>query len=454
MSDAKLNLKYLDTFDAHESEICFTKREFSASARMNGLTVSSLAVCAEKPDIRKIETVLKAIADSAPDSLKSAFNKTLHLETQLNKKVFYKELSQLASYISKESNRLCWTPPSEYVDDLLAKRLISNDGIQQNEPWLGAIAKQISTIRLCHLRQISKKGNDLNDLRHFDAHLQGKTHPSYRERIKAAHEVLTETDLFSQAKEVLANSMKHLDVKNSSKPIDLYVIRPIKDYTDTSNSYNFLTATYVKLLSQNLELAAQKYYPHMHINIYEKPVMMLTKTNRTDASPLGRILKQPLFEVTDIKDKNVIIADDHVNAGAFTASLFSQIEALGGRVVGIASFSRHPNSEKVLISSELVRELTNLYPKEDIDMVLNPLGLSVDTLTRREGLTLLSMFIDGNDSQHKTVFESTMQAINGAYAQIIEGIGDDLESEVSMPPKTPQMLMSEIKHAFASGPVR
>lgn len=438
---------------SHQIGPAFVTRHFTGSSLGQPGDISSLVVCSEKPDIGCVERVLDEIIEKAPSRVYVALRPLSDLRAQWRSSAFLNNLNRKFVEAAKDVNSIAWTPPKSIEERLIGLHLLSNDGITSDTNWFDAFVRQVSTVRLCHVRHISKKGCDLTGRRHFDAHLTPEDHESYKGRVEAAMEFLNTANIPLQARQLLLQAFKKSGYGFQGK-FDLYVFRPVKDYADHSNSYNFLTAVYTKLLRDALTNVARAYFPTSHIQIHDEPVMMLTKTNRTDADSLGRIVKQPLFEIGDVEGKHVIIADDHINAGAFTATLMSQAEEKGACVVGIASFSRHPNSGTLTLKPRVKSALLGLYPQETLDTVLARVGVSVDTLTNREGLTLLSILMDGSNDNHRNVFQGVMSEVNGEYNHLLDGIGDDLGSELHKSPKTPQELLMEINDMFSAGSVR
>lgn len=431
----------------------FAVRNFSPEAAANLADISSLIVCSEKPDISAVERVLDDIVEEAPYEIACHLQPISELRRQWHRNAFRASYGPHVKYASDAAGKISWSPSQENQDRLKSKHLLSNDDITETSNWFDTFVKQVSAIRLCHVRHISKKGCDLNGERHFDAHLTPEGHVSHRSRVEAAMEVLSSANISLQAKQLLFQAIEKAEYRFQTT-LNLHVLRPVKDYADHTNSFNFLTATYCKLLRDALGEVASTYFPTSDIRVHDEPVMMLTKTNRTDADSLGRIVKQPLFELGDVDGKFVIVADDHVNAGAFTTTLVSQAEANGANVVGVASFSRHPNSGNLLLKPTLKEALLTLHPQDEIDTLLSRVGVSIDTLTNREGLTLLSILMDGANDNHRDIFYSAMADVNGRYNHLLDGIGDDLECELIQPSKTPQDLLIEIDEMFQHGTVR
>lgn len=431
----------------------FVTRHFTEKTQAQLSDISALVVCAEKPNIGCVEGILDDIVQEAPRSVSMHLKPLSQLKLQWRKAAFENGLSHRLQIASDSINVMRWSPSAELQDKVRAAHLLSNDCITGEHSWFDAFVKQVSAIRLCHVRHISKKGCDLTGARHFDAHLTPEDHASYRGRVEAAMEVLGTANIPLQAKKLLFKAVEKsaYDFKSA---LDIHVLRPVKDYADHSNSYNFLTAVYTKMLRDALQGVARTYFPTSEIRVHDEPVMMLTKTNRTDADSLGRIVKQPLFQLGDIQGKNVIVADDHVNAGAFTTTLVSQAEDMGANVVGVASFSRHPNSGELSLKPCVKKSLLTLHPQEQLDELLGRVGVSVDTLTNREGLTLLSILMDGANDNHRTTFHCVMTEVNGEYNNLLDGIGDDLDCELSKAPKTPRELLQEIDDMFRMGSVR
>ena len=425
----------------------FKRKGFANEA---AATVSALMVCAERPDVDVVEQIIGDVIEEAPVALAEYLYAFYEQRKTWDKESFGRSMHQLRSLIDHALENEAWAPSEALQKKLAETKLSTIDQVAAEYTWMDELEEQIRSIRYCHLRSIAKKGVDLDGTRHCDGDLKPIDDPASLLRIEAAHEVLSQRDIHLQAKEILKRA-----VASNKEPIEIFCMRPVKDYDNPTQSYNFLTATYETLLREAIKKTAADLYPGKHITVIDQPILMLTTTNRTDASPFGRILKQPLFDIpTNLEGKHVVIIDDHVNAGAFAATLASQAHDVGANILGVFVYSRHPNSKSLTIDDEIRQALQQTCDAKKLDHLLEGFGLSIDTLTNREGLTLLAILTDGNDEQGCAHFTAISDRLNGKHHRIVSGIKDDLTVELAKPAETIEGLENDIQQLLKAGCLR
>lgn len=396
--------------------------------RPDAAQISSLMVCAERPDAELVTSIIKAIIQEAPLAIAEDLQTLFALSKEWDKERFNSEMACYMARVEKLVAREDWSPSPALQEKLTHTHLTSADGCHDDAGWLTNFEQQIRSVRYCHLRSIAKKGTDLDGTVQFEPRFTPENHPDGRARIRAAIEVLKQCNIDEQAREVLG---KHVPADNHH-PVEILCMRPVRDHENSENSYNFQTATYAALLRDALTRVAEQDYPGMFI-IKDHPAVMQTFTNRTNASLFGRIIKQPVFNVGDTAGKKAVVIDDHVNAGGFSRTLSAQIEQAGGEVLSVATFSRHQQSHHLEADPKIIAFLQDLYPAFQLNGLLAPVGLSLDTITSREGMTLLSILIDGDDQEKVQRFHALDEALSYPHNHIADGINDATEVELRKP---------------------
>jgi len=269
-----------------------------------------------------------------------------------------------------------------------------------------------------------------------------------KHRMEAAYKVINciITDEFINS--LLEQSLKQYD---TSKGDVISVVRPVKVYDNIKNSYNMLTNMFSQELLIQLDKKMKEKHPDKKITFKDEPVMMLTTSNRTQASSYERILKQPFFDATQLRAKNIIINDDHINAGAFTATLFAAAKELDANILAVSSLTVHPHTRNLALDGRLLRALKqyteeaepNTAAYDRLNLVLSTMGLSMETLTNREALTLLTIIMDGNNNKHQLAFDKLDKTIKNGH-NVIDGKGDSLNDVLQEVPLTVSALIARI----------
>jgi|GEM_PF-6735765 len=283
--------------------------------------------------------------------------------------------------------------------------------------------------RIYTRRQMSKKGTDLYGVPVADT-------PT---ALAAAHETVQHYLTKEHIDEVLAKAVAQVDL---DKDTTIHVAVPVKP----DSSVNVLATAYAATLCHELEARAkEKGYEHLHFSD-DKHLVMTSVVNRTFADAIGRLVKLPLFDTSAFKagDK-VILADDHIQSGGFFATAFSAFPA-DVDVLGVATLTRHPLSASLTVHPQ-VKAAFNALP--DIDIVkakLAEVGVSSDTLTDREALTVIAAM---SSPENKPQFEALLDiAGRDSAIEAIEKKDDSLNAIFMQPAMSAREFVAAMENAI------
>ncbi len=177
----------------------------------------------------------------------------------------------------------------------------------------------------------------------------------------------------------------------------------------------------------------------------------LSTDSRSTSNIIDRFVKQPKYNVSHKEASNIkegdmlLLADDCVQAGGVTASMLTALE--GCNVLGIAALSCLPETRTLKPPHELREGLdmaldycvrihnngqTNSAQldeyKKTLEEALGLVGLSMDSLTSREILMLMALFLDETHEEDITIngescrqFFGHMKEVANFNSSIVEG---------------------------------
>lgn len=289
-----------------------------------------------------------------------------------------------------------------------------------------------------------------------------------------------------------------VDMVGRSEGQVVHLVRPTRDHYSADSTLNFFTFCQQTELASALnaleaDAARRDGRPAIRFSD-DKSLVGLSRTSRTEATPIGRLVQQPFFTTSELQpgDK-VIIADDHVQAGGSMLAMDAAAQGAGADVLAIATLSSHPLSPQLTMSTA-VRELLDRTmaawdPENLVAQRLAELGMPRDKLTNSEALILIAYAIDPNDTEAVEKFDDLQaqffkrahlhnvgidpdaadadaqlerlqqrQEAAGtesarsfiANARVLEGEHDSLTPVVRQQPKTPQEVVEELDQVSSS----
>ncbi|MGV7168054.1 hypothetical protein ACWA5V_21650, partial [Xanthomonas citri pv. rhynchosiae] len=132
----------------------------------------------------------------------------------------------------------------------------------------------------------------------------------------------------------------------------VHLLRPTRDHYAEDSTLNFFTFCEQTELARSLNsleaISAKKEDRKPIVFTDHKSLVGLSRTSRTEASPIGRLVQQPYFVTSDLKrgDK-VVITDDHIQAGGSMLAMEAAAKEAGVDVLALATLSAHPFSPQL-----------------------------------------------------------------------------------------------------------
>lgn len=206
-------------------------------------------------------------------------------------------------------------------------------------------------------------------------------------------------------------------------------------------SYNFLSPTYDYMLIEALQEKLDHIDEDHGITFEMATALRLNDTRRVYSDPIQRLARQAYMDTDDLEQmrgKNVLIADEHVQSGAMVTTIYSLLKKMGGdtNVMGVTTLTSHPTMTTLSPNEDvnlMLRDNLQGSDYEDLEGTLNRLGLGFDTLTAREGLYILALVMDGHDPAQKSEFLKLEETLSGGR-KVVEGVEDDLHAALLNPP--------------------
>jgi hypothetical protein len=455
-------------FDLYnESKDSYVQREKNPSTNVKPITA---VLCTEMPDLKLLETtmrdVIKQMKAAGHNAIANQFQELYDLREIKGKDFISAE--EFKDKKSKLINNIMANPElstfkcSEEGQNILNVPIFytQQETVKIENTLLDSFSKQVEAIRVANLRHIAKKGESLDKTIKFNSYYS-EGEEDHERRLNAAEEVINYSLTQEYLKNIITTTLDNC--KNLKDNDEITIVRPIKDYSKKSNSYNFLTNMTSQILMSGLNKIAEEM--GKKVKFVEGVTKMETTTNRTDADLIGRLIKQPYFsDSKDIRGKNIIIFDDHAQAGAFTTTLTNFANGEGGNVACVATLTCHPSSSNSLYANpkivnqlkEFVRDednfgkpLSNQEAQKNLESLLNRQGLSMNNLTNAEALILSTLFLDKTKTEKLKELESI--ALEGI--KIVDGQKDSLVKTLQEQEKpfTVRALTLEIEKRIKSG---
>jgi beta-phosphoglucomutase-like phosphatase (HAD superfamily)/adenine/guanine phosphoribosyltransferase-like PRPP-binding protein len=413
-------------------------------------SITSTVVCAEKPNIKLVEATLRAIAKTAPEKLGSIIADISRLSAALERETFERQLATNLALCGQLVDHE-WSPDRDLIAALSENRLQSNVETSPAKGWLDNYVIQVRSLRHAHLRLIAKKGCDLHGNRHFASHRLPESDPNTIGRRAAADEILDPIDWLAHARDLLGNAETAIKKSADNNGHATIVIADyVKDWTQAKNSFNIFARAYTQHLVEAVKIVAALKFKDLKISVAVLPIRTLTTTDRTNATAIERLFRQPILEDSaNFAGACVILADDHINTGACLAAMHSVVRKSGGRVVGISTYSRHEGMTSLRASQEMLTLFDGIASPAQVNDALSGVGVQFDTLTPREALTLAATLLDGRKEEQRHRFRDAYGAGTvPSKRPIMPGISDSIEELLLSPPRGIEIIKAEAAQCF------
>ncbi|HEX7635596.1 MAG TPA: hypothetical protein VF427_10000 [Noviherbaspirillum sp.] len=252
-------------------------------------------------------------------------------------------------------------------------------------------------------------------------------------------------------KNLHAKVIASLDLSRTDNTV--HVVRPSRSaYCDdyTLNFLTFATQTELARTLNDIGAKAAKEAGRSPVKFADhKCLYGLSRTARTEASPIGRLVQQPYFVTSELNagDK-MIIADDHVQAGGSILSMLSAAKEANIDVLAVATLTTHPFSKQFSMSDDVKALLDKAMKKWDKDGLigetLSEIGMPLHTLTNHEAMILIAYATDPKDADALAAFSEVEKRLLDGSASVMEGEHDSLKPVLSEAPRTPEEIVAEL----------
>ena len=122
----------------------------------------------------------------------------------------------------------------------------------------------------------------------------------------------------------------------------------------------------------------------------DSEIVLSNKPKRTGSDAIHRLKSRPEFAGIVQEGANYILVDDTVTQGGTFAELRNFIEKRGGQVVGTTTFAASQGSSQISLTKKTQDKLDEKFGEKEVNEVLKPFDLAVQSLTESEAKYLLS----------------------------------------------------------------
>lgn len=231
-------------------------------------------------------------------------------------------------------------------------------------------------------------------------------------------------------------------------PLTVYVIRPGRDKYARDCSTNFLTVATHTEVTDSLNFLAKLNGKSNLIQFSDrKQLTGIGRSARTTATPIGRIALQGYYNKSEIKPGDqVVIVDDHCQAGGTILGMSAAVKEAGGKVIAAVSptahplglHMTHPHRANFMMSAQVKEQLENTLEKWDpeghVQKKLNEYGIPVSTLTNHEAMIIIAYATDPSDVEAMKTFEALEKSLHVGGKQVLEGANDSLKPVLNQKP--------------------
>ncbi len=237
----------------------------------------------------------------------------------------------------------------------------------------------------------------------------------------------------------------------------IHLVRPTRDHYSSDATLNFFTfCTQTELCStlNHLEATSAKQEKRPAIVFTDnKTCIGLSRTARTEATPIGRLVQQAYFTTDDIdKHDKVVIVDDHVQAGGSVLAMASALKDAEANILGVACLTTHPYCKSGFnlderVSKQLDEVMQKWDPKGIVLKSLQNFGLHPSALTNAEAMILIAYATDPTVDKNQVNSIDKFMALENYLIQgtkVMEGEHDSLAPIMNQKPLNPEIIVEDI----------
>lgn len=230
--------------------------------------------------------------------------------------------------------------------------------------------------------------------------------------------------------------------KHPKRPTTIYMIRPGRSPKAEDCTVNFLSEAAQCQITVDLnDLARRRGQTNLIRFVDDKNLYVVSRTARSNASPIGRLVQQGYYDTSEIKrGDRVVIVDDHSQSGSTILSMSAAVQEAGGKVLAAIMPTVHPYSRSLGMHPAVRQELLNVLKGWDaqglVQQKLADYGMPVSTLTNHEAMIVIAYAIDPMNATAVQRFHQLESMLNGG-AKVLEGESDSLQPVLAKKPASP-----------------
>lgn len=289
-----------------------------------------------------------------------------------------------------------------------------------------------------------------------------KGNPLLHEQSKPIREIRTQAaakTLDAYRGHYIHNLYKHLMEKidfpkQNNGPIVVHLVRPGRNLVTSDATVNYLSLVAQREVTDSLNYLAKVYKDSDRIqfsNIKQFPV--LSRTARSNASPLGRIVQQGYYDTAQIKANDmVVIVDDHTQAGATVLSMAAAMSSKGAKVLAAIMPTVHPYSSQLSLSPKVKKLLQDTLSTWDtqqhLQQKLQSFGMPLETLTDHEAMIIIAY---ATNPENKSALQKFSQLAEELFngRTVAEGDSDSLKPVLQQNPLPVEEIIAEMDAEIA-----
>jgi phosphoglycolate phosphatase-like HAD superfamily hydrolase len=233
----------------------------------------------------------------------------------------------------------------------------------------------------------------------------------------------------------------------------VHLLRPTCHHYASDATMNFLTFCTQTEIARTLnhieqQAAQQAKRPPIEFTDY-KSCITISRTARTESSPIGRLVQQGYFATDEIaQGDQVILVDDHVQVGGSILAMAAAAKEAGANVLGLCALTTHPHSISLAmredVKNHLLHTMKQWDPENKVLKELSNMGMPINTLTNAEALILIAYATNPHDEHAIRTFNAIEQSLTN-HQHVMEGEHDSLKPILDAIPSTPEMILADIQ---------
>lgn len=232
-------------------------------------------------------------------------------------------------------------------------------------------------------------------------------------------------------------------------PVVVHLVRPGRNLATSDATVNYLSMVAQQDVTDSLNYLAKLNKISDYIRFSDiKQLPVLSRTARSNASPLGRIVQQGYYDTAQIKKNDqVVIVDDHSQAGATVLSMAAAMTSRGANVLAAIMPTVHPFSSQLALSPNvktlLKKTLADWDPQHQLEQKLKSFGMPLETLTDHEAMIIIAYATSPQNKLAQGQFSQLEEELLKGR-KVPEGDSDSLKPVLEQKPGPVQEIINEM----------